>query len=226
MSRTKIAITLLIVIGLMSLYVPGQSETPPSSPVASDATNANQQQQLYVATIPPPQTKLEAFAARKNVVIIKGYSKVAEVSGDDGVIRISAVDFSNADPNHPEHHTGLAVQVLESARSGRSAVSYVDAEDIDPLLDAIARLTQLQSTATKLGDFDAGYRTSGDLEITNLSRDGSRGAGVRSVQILVPSGQICTATTYFRLGRLQELSQQIAAAKQTLERMAESAAGK
>jgi hypothetical protein len=219
MSRTKLAVTLLIVIGLMSLYVPGQSET------ASDATNANPQQ-LFVATIPPPQTKLEAFAARKNVLIVKGYSKVAEVSGDDGVIRISAVDFSNADPNHAEHYTGLAIQVNESGRSGRSAVSHVDVEEIDPLLDAIARLTQLQSTATKLSDFDAGYRTNGDLEITNLSRDGTRSAGVRSVQILVPSGQICTATTYFRLGRLQELSQQIAAAKQTLDRMNETAAGK
>jgi hypothetical protein len=220
MSRTKFAVALLIGIGLMSLYVPGQSETSPSPGSEASAP------QFVVATLPPPQTKLESFAARKNIVMVKGYSKVAEVTGDDGaVIRISAVEFSNADAAHAERHTGLAMQVSEGGRNGRSAVSYIDADEIDNLLDAIARLTQLQSTATKLTDFDAGFRTSGDLEVTNLARDGTREAGVRSVQVLSPTGQIVTATAYFRLGRFQELSQQIAAAKQQLERL-DAAAGR
>jgi hypothetical protein len=222
MSRTKLAVTLLIALGLMSLHSPGQSES--TSPGTSDSTNP----QYVVSQLPPPATKLESFAALRNIVLVKGYSKVATVGGDDGAaIQITAVDFSSADAKAPERHQGLAIQVTEGNRTNRSALSYIDADEIDPLLDAIAKLTQLQSTATRLTDYDAGFRTTGDLEITNLSRDGTREAGIRSVQILRPSGQICTATAYFRLGRLQELSQQIATAKQTLERMNESAtAGK
>lgn len=223
MSRTKLAVTLLIALGLMSLYSPGQL-TEGTSPAGSEVNNP----QYVVAQLPPPSTKLEQFAALRNVVLVKGYSKAAEVTADDGaVIRITAVDFSTAEGNHPGRQQGLAIQVTEGNRTNRSAMSYIDAEEINPLLDAIAKLTQLQSTATKLTDFDAGFRTTGDLEITNLSRDGTREAGIRSVQILRPSGQICTATAYLRLGRLQELTQQIAAAKQTLNRTNdETSAGK
>ena len=87
-------------------------------------------------------------------------------------------------------------------------------------------LAKLQPPNNRLTDTDGSFRTRGEMEIINANYNGNRTAGVRSTQILYPSGQIVWATAYLRLGRLDELQHQLLAGKAALENLKPAAAEK
>jgi hypothetical protein len=208
--KLLLALAALAIVALLSLNVTGQSETPtdaPAEPVAG--------MPQFVGELPKPQTILESQALRTGVLITKGYNRIGEIDGDDGsVIRITAVQIA---PGEAEKFRGLLIQVHQSRGSARSAVSYVDEDELDLLIAAVQNLANLQPESNKLTDIDGSFRTRGDLEVVNINNNGARTAGVRSTQLLRPSGQMVWATASFRTTRLEQFQHQLEAGKQVLE---------
>jgi hypothetical protein len=166
-------------------------------------------------TPPPPKTKLEAFELRKNALIVRGYTEIGAIRGDDNsAIRIIAVELTDSGKQSKE--LGLVVEV--SRGQNRSAISYVDYDEIDALADAMDSVVKLDRTATTLNEFEARFCTKGDLELTNTTQNGSRTLGIRATQVLLPTGQTAWATAHFALSRAAEIKQQILNAKQSLDR--------
>src|SRR6266480_787869 len=92
MSACKLLIICVVIITVARI-APAQNESALPQP----ADNANAMPVQIVAALPPPLTKLEAFAARKNVVIVKRFTDVGVVQSDDGsAVRITAVEFADA----------------------------------------------------------------------------------------------------------------------------------
>jgi hypothetical protein len=169
---------------------------------------------------PPPQTRLEAIASQKGILITKGYTDIGEVQGDDGSrVRLTAVSFNDA---RQSRETGIVISIEQRGNEG-AVNAYVDADELDPLSEALDSLAKLDQGASPMANVEGVYRTRGDLEFTNHSSNGSRVVSVRATQILLPSAQVAQATATLRPARLAEIRQQIATAKETLNRPKEQA---
>jgi hypothetical protein len=213
-SRFVIASAALIVVALVCLKVTGQSEN--ASDALPEPTSASAMSQ-FVGELPKPATDLERLALQTDALVTKGYQRIGEVAGDDGsVIRITAAEVNAG----AEMFRGLIVQVQQSRGVARSAVSYVDANEVDGLISAVADLAKLQPQSNKLSDLDGSFRTRGDLEVINVNNNGARTAGVRCTQIIRPTGQIVWATAPLNVGRLEALQHQLEAGRQALEKLA------
>jgi hypothetical protein len=207
-----VAVAALTAVALLSIKVAGQSETPNDAAVTAEPAGGTGQ---YVVKLPEPQTIIESNALVSGVVVTKGYQRIGEVPGDDGSgLRISAVQVSTCDS-----HTfrGLIVQAQQARGGARSAVSYLDEDELDTLIAAVQNLAKLQPQDNRLTDLDASFRSKGDLEVINVNNNGTRMAGVRCTQLLRPTGQIVWATAMFGVNRLELLQHQLEAGKQALE---------
>src|SRR5688572_8170599 len=151
MTRTNVsaAVAMLILgglcIGLLSGRGMGQAGPAPG---AQPTGMEGMPQPLYGPM--PPQTRLEAISTQKGVVLIKGYTDIGETQSEEGaIVRVTAVEFSDAGRQARER--GLAVTVRERnapADAGPPPVSYVDYEEIDPLISALDTLVKLDMSAS------------------------------------------------------------------------------
>jgi hypothetical protein len=172
-----------------------------SSPVAA---------QEPVETELEPRTKLEAFQARTGIVIIKGFSRIGLAAGLEGTsIEIETREFRDAASNSREY--GITVEVREAGNAGRRSLSYIDYDEIDPLLKGLEYLSKIDNSVTQLNRFEADYRTRGDLLVTTAS---SRG-GV--ITLAITSGRFRRATSFFRLEDLKVIRGLIIEAKNQLD---------
>jgi len=173
----------------------------------------------------PPQTRLEAISTQKGVVLVKGYTDIGETQSDDGtVVRVTAVEFTDAGKQARER--GLAVTVRERNAPGDAGpppVSFVDYDEIEPLANALDTLVKLDMSASPMANFEGEYRTRGDLQFSNHTSNGTRVISVRAVQVVMPTGQVLSSMATFRPARLAEFRQQLAAAKETLDRAKDAA---
>jgi len=164
----------------------------------------------------PPRTRLEGMLARKDAVIVKGYSEIQTLSGQQqSSVRVLAVEFT--DTSRQAKETGIALEVHQANQPDHIAVAYVDYSEIDRLVAGLEALEKLEPTATKLSNVDASYRTQGDLEVQHIDQNGARLATVRAVQIPGPGIDLVWATAYFAPAQLADLGKQIQMAKQTLD---------
>jgi hypothetical protein len=149
-----------------------------------------------------PKTKLEAFAAQDGVVIVRGFSKVGEVRGQYGsTVTIESKEFTNAATGQREY--GIAVAVKADGRLERGHTSYVDFDEIPALLAGVESIGNVDKSSTALDQFQADYRTKGDLVIGTFSTESG-------TMVAVSSGIICKTTAYLPsvdLGRIRDLIQ-------------------
>jgi hypothetical protein len=139
-----------------------------------------------------PKTKLEAFQARTGIVIIKGFSRTGVAAGLEGTsIEVETREFRDAGSNSKEY--GITIEVREAGNPGRRILSYIDYDEIDPLLKALEYLSKIDNSVTQLNRFEADYRTRGDLLFSAYS---SRG-GV--ITLAISSGLFRKATALFKL---------------------------
>jgi hypothetical protein len=222
MKRTGLiasALSVLCVIGV-AVHVVAQQQQPQRPQVGANGQPAGVDEPQPMFGPPPPQTRLEAIASQKGVLIIKGYTDVGEVQSDDGSrLRITAVNFTDA---RQSRETGVVVSIEQRGNEG-AVIGYVDADELDPLAEALDALAKLEQATSPMANVEGVYRTRGDLEFTNHSNNGGRVVSVRATQILLPSGQVAQATASLRPARLAEIRQQLAAAKETLNRPKEQA---
>jgi hypothetical protein len=157
-----------------------------------------------------PRTKLEAFQARIGIVIIKGFSRIGFATGLEGTsIEVENRELRDAGSNSREY--GITVEVREAGNTGRRSLSYIDYDEIDPLLKGLEYLSKIDSSVTQLTRFEVDYRTRGDLIVSASS--GRSGV----ITLTISSGVIRRATSIFRLEDLKVIRGLIIEAKNQLD---------
>jgi len=111
------------------------------------------------------RTRLEEFEAKAQTVVIKGSTRVAILNTSSGSARVEALELR--DTGDSTRATGVAITLKDSTRqSNAESRSYIDYEEIDPLIKGLDSMARSDETITKLTSFEARYRTRGDFEIT------------------------------------------------------------
>ncbi|MBI5451343.1 MAG: hypothetical protein HY940_08300 [Gammaproteobacteria bacterium] len=153
-----------------------------------------------------PKTKLEAFESQTGNVIVRGFSRIAVIPGEYGAVTVESKEFTNAGTGRKEY--GVTLEVQRSAE--RKNTSFIDYDEIDALLAGIDYISKLDRTATRFDNFQADYRTKGDLEFSIFSED-------NDVMLAVSSGTIGKVTAYFKVKTLARIRQAIADAKTKID---------
>ena len=128
---------------------------------------------------PPPATRLESFAARKNATITTESYFVARVPADNGcTIRLQALILYEAGRENQQVR-GLRVEVSETQRSKeeRTATSYVDLEELDGLVRGLNSMLEMTQRGTFLANpvsKEMSITTMGSLILTMIQRDTER----------------------------------------------------
>ena len=157
-----------------------------------------------------PRTKLEAFQARMGVVIVKGFSRIGLAAGLEGTsIEVESREFRDVGSNSKEY--GITIEVREAGNTARRSLSYIDYDEIEPLLKGLEYLNKIDSSVTQLTRFEADYRTRGDLLVSASS---SRG-GI--ITLAISGGVVRRTTSLFRLEDLKVIKGLIIEAKNQLD---------
>lgn len=166
------------------------------------------QAQEATPTPPEPKTRLEAFQAKTGSVIIKGYTFIGSVHTQSGSLRIIANEFRDAASG--SRAFGISINVKEAAPPERDNISYIDYDEIDSLVKGIDYVGKMNRSVISLTDFEADFRTRGDLEITTFSRG-------EQVSGSVISGDVIQTRVFLSLDDLQKLRQLVIEAKTKLD---------
>ena len=167
-------------------------------------------------------TRLEALELRKSAVIIKGYTEVGKVDGEEGSsVTVSAIEMKDSARNAKE--SGLAIVAVGGGEGRRQAISYVDFDEIAGLLAAIDAIAKPDPEATRLSAYEAQYRTRSNLELVSFDNNNQRMISVKAVQVIFPSGEVIWSTAQFRLTTLAAIRKQISDAKEMLDKLKEGA---
>lgn len=156
-----------------------------------------------------PKTKLEAFEAQTGTVLIKGIGEIGSITGT-GSIEVDCREFTDAGTTQKRY--GITVEVAESGRFARPVTSFVDYDEIDSLLKGIDYISKIDNSVTSLSNFEAVYKTKGELRVTTFSS--KKGEKIRAA---VQTGSIVSATSFLSLDQLAKFRGMIAEAKSKLD---------
>lgn len=215
-SPHPIAILVLVSLGFSAWVVAAADDALPLQSTSGETPT--QGGVAVVVTPPAPATKLEAIQRRTGHLLVRGYTDVAGLRGDDGtIIRVLVVELTDTQAN--ERALGLAIEVRPPTRGERAVLSFVDEDEVDALLNGLDAMAKIEHGSTTLMNYEARFRTRGLLEMANVDNNGSRFITVTSTQILPETSQLVWATATFPLARARELQQQIATAKESLAKL-------
>jgi hypothetical protein len=154
-------------------------------------------------------TKLETFLAQQGAVIVRGSSRVGEMRGREGAaVVVDAQEATTADNGEKQY--GLTITVKSSGASPAERMSYLDYEEIGPLVRALDAIAKVDRSATQLAEFRADYRTRDGLEISTYS------AG-QLVKAAVSSGHRTRVTAFFQWSDLAKFKDLVVQAKTTID---------
>ncbi len=166
-----------------------------------------------------PRTKLEALEQRYERILMKGFTQVANLNVRGVFIRIDAVELK--DSSSPSRALGIVISlrgVSSESRSGNDSLrenrSYIDYEEIDPLIRGIESVGRVNESVTKLASFEARYRTLGDLEVVVFRQGRASGTAAS-----VTSGICEKVTGLLTLDDLETLKAHIIEAKARLDEL-------
>jgi aspartate/methionine/tyrosine aminotransferase len=155
----------------------------------------------------PPKTRLEALETQSGRVIIRGFSKSTEMRGARGG-HVIVQNMELTDAMSGTKQFGMVIDVVEGERSNRS---FVDYDEIGPLLKALDYLTKVDRTVTQLDGFRADYRTRGDFVVSVFSSPGGRSASISG------GFAVSISTMYIRETELPNFREIVANAKAQLD---------
>lgn len=155
-----------------------------------------------------PATKLEAFSARTGIVLVKGFTTLGTVNGM-GRVSIDVREFRDAS-NPKSAQYGVTFEVKESGRLERENTSYIDEDEIDSLIKGLDYISKIDRSVTTFGNFEAHYRTKGDLSLVVFS---SRGG---DVSLAVSSGRIGRTQAFLKLADVEQIRSLLGEAKKTI----------
>jgi hypothetical protein len=156
---------------------------------------------------PEPKTKLETFQARTGSVVVKNYSEIGSVTGI-GSASINSYEFVDAQTSKREY--GIGIIVKGGGRIERESSTYVDYDEIDSLLKGLDYISKVTKEQSKLKNFEAHYKTLGDLDVSTFS---SR----ETIASAVTVRRLGDVSVYFELDQLAKFRQLIVDAKAALD---------
>jgi hypothetical protein len=154
------------------------------------------------------QTKVEIFQARTGAVLIKNFSEIGSVNGLGGTVTVTSYEFADAQTGKKEY--GIGIEAKESSRLERESRSYVDYDEIGSLIAGIDYILKIDGSQSKLKNFEAHYKTKGELDVTVFSGRGR-------IEAAVSVGRISAISVFLQLDTLQKLRQIIIDAKVALD---------
>jgi hypothetical protein len=167
------------------------------------------QEQKTAAPI-EPKTKLEAFEARTGAVIIRGFSTVGTIRGRyETSVEIECKEFTDASSGKREF--GVSIEVKQAGRIERKDRAYIDYDEIDSLVKGIEYISKIEKSVTKLDQFQADYKTKGELRVSTFSDDSGK------IQTAIHSGQFGGVTAYLSLEDLASFKKLVQQAKEKLD---------
>ena len=154
------------------------------------------------------QTKVEVFQTKTGAVLIKNYSEIGSINGLGGTLTVTSYEFIDAQTGRKEY--GLGIEAKESGRLEREARSYVDYDEINSLLAGIDYIARVDGNQSKLKNFEAHYKTKGDLDVTVFS-------GRARIEAAVSVGRFSAVSVFLQLDNLQKFRQLVIDAKAALD---------
>jgi hypothetical protein len=164
-----------------------------------------------------PRTRLEEFQDRLETVVVKGFMVIGTVSGRNGLADVSAVELK--DTSDATRATGISIQLSEGGPQASEIQSFIDYEEIDPLIRGLDVVARADDRITKMPSFSASYRTRDDFGIV-VFKQTRAGIAVRlEGSGLNGSGGIERVTIFITLDELNRLRGIILEAKQRIDEM-------
>lgn len=109
-------------------------------------------------------TRIEAFAARREVVLLRGSTRVGSVQGPSGgAVSVEAREYREAAGG--ARAAGLVVEVRAGEERSRC---WVDLDEVPALLDGIDVVTKAEKAPSPLERVEASYCTRDDLCVRRL----------------------------------------------------------
>jgi hypothetical protein len=134
-------------------------------------------QRQYVPETIEPRTRLEALQFGTGAVIVRGSQRVGVARGQGqgqvGVTALEVIDTSNS-----QKARGIALTVEEGGEHGREITAFIDYDELEGLIKGFESMSRLDRAESQLPNFEASYRTKGDLVISVF---GTRGGVTRCV---------------------------------------------
>lgn len=159
---------------------------------------------------PGPQTEMESFLAQHGAVVIRGFTRVGGLAGQNGTgVSVKAWELINAATG--TKRKGIEIEVYDSSSRTRERSSFVDYKEIDSLLAGLDYMAGVDKSSTILEDFEAAYRTQGNLEFATFDAERARMLGVAS-------GRGTGVRALFPASSLKQIRDLLAAAKIELDR--------
>lgn len=156
-----------------------------------------------------PRTKIEEFSAQTGVIIVQGYEKIGVRRGlESSYLRIETKEFINAEKKKSKY--GIAIHIYSGPKLDTENISYLDYDEINPLIEAIDYIINIKKNVTKFSDYQADYVTKGGLRISAYSSEGE-------VRAAVTSGQFLETTAYFPITALPEIRSILIKAKEKID---------
>jgi len=112
-----------------------------------------------------PRNKLEEFDARVDAILFKGQTWIGTLRALNGTARVEAIEIR--DMHDSTRATGVVIVInpAEPSATPPEVRAMIDYQEIDPLVAAFDRIAKADDSVTRLGHFEARYRTHGDFEI-------------------------------------------------------------
>ncbi|MGB9180894.1 MAG: hypothetical protein WCB68_16805 [Pyrinomonadaceae bacterium] len=155
-----------------------------------------------------PQTKIEAFQYQTGAVIIKAFTRIGAMRGAGGTVEVISIEFTEARSGRKEQ--GIVVDVKEFGRTERSERSYIDDNEIAPLLRAIDDISKIGTDVTKLANFEARYTTRGDFSIATFNE-------AETINVAIGGGHVTRVEAVFKFIDLEKFKGLLLNAKSRLD---------
>jgi len=139
-------------------------------------------------------------------VLVKGSSQIGTVKGEGGEIHVSAIEY--LDTTTGDRARGI--EFFITAKNG--SYPQIDYDEIESLLRAIDRLTTLDGSITELGQFEATYRTRGNMTVSLMKLPLEK-----DFTAAVDANTLRGGIVILNLNELKELGRLVKAAKTKLD---------
>jgi hypothetical protein len=155
------------------------------------------------------RTNTGAFAGSSGQVVVKEFTETGKIEAR-GTVTVSATTIRNASSGVETKGVTFAIRTAALPRDFAGFLAY---EEIEDLLQGIDYLAKLGLETIRLANFEAVYRSRGDLRIVVLNSEATGGRNLVSIEL----ARGPDAKVDFRMEDLGRLRSYIAAAKDILD---------
>jgi hypothetical protein len=140
-----------------------------------------------------PATRLESFVTNTGTVVIRGSADIGVVQANTGTITLKCREAFDASSGRKE--TGISIDLNHNQQSKETR--YIDYDELEPLINALAYLNKVDWSITSLNSFDAAITTRSGFRASAFSSKRSsaiefavRTAGTGNPPILMSRDQL------------------------------------